>query len=87
MGKTTTMQYYQDSKLAEMKANQDKTKYYYSFYQAPGKYAGGAICIVTNAGEKIYSNAVLYEVKAIPTAEVTNDAVAVKDERESKCCQ
>ena len=29
-GKITTMQYYQDNKLAEKRANQDKIKYYYS---------------------------------------------------------
>ncbi|MEL7607973.1 MAG: hypothetical protein AAGU74_00535 [Bacillota bacterium] len=53
-----------------------------SFYQAPGKYSGGAIYIVTDSGKKLYSNVVSYKVPAI--TEVPNDAVAEKDVRASE---
>lgn len=50
------------------------------FYQAPGKYTGGAIYIVTDSGKKLYSNVVSYQVTAI--TEIPNDAVAEKDARD-----
>ena len=44
-----------------------------SIYQAPGKYAGGAVYVITNTGEKIRSNVVFYEVKALQENAVTPD--------------